>query len=428
MDITSDIFNFLKKTNEIYLLDYRILLYNLIKYVLNSKIKKKTSMICLNNAGNINLLDFMINKKLLTKVNKFSDVYKINIITPFKIEPTLVIKSIPLTYDDIRNMYDTSRPVWKELRILQLLSKLSKKRIIPTFPMIYDFYICNSCTYENPNVQHSSNKMCLLILSEYNEYNFKDWIIKLSKKNCSNTKLTNIWYNCIFQILISLYVLYKNYGLIHSDLHWGNILVQTHESVGFWIYKIHGITYYLPNMGFSIKLWDFGKSKSKAIFKEDSSIIIHEQIDINRFSNIYNWININKDIKNKSVIPSNIINLFQSIKKNTNYKLHSLIYQNMSRFMHNKIGIKIPTYIQKDISSVQYPDNFTRGELVVYKNKFALVQDIYKFKIYLIIQISSTTDIISVKFENVYKILTNLSQDSKKSKFLNEKNIGIYNL
>ena len=38
--------------------------------------------------------------------------------------------------------------------------------------------------------------------------------------------------------------------------------------------------------------------------------------------------------------------------------------------MHNKIGQKIPTYVQQHIVSVKYPDNFFRGELVSYKNKF----------------------------------------------------------
>lgn len=426
MNISSDIFNYLYKVNENYLLDYRILLYNMIKYVLNLNIKKKSNMICLNKNGNINLLNFMNNKKLLTKLNKYSDVYLINLVTPFKHTPEIIIKSIPLSYNELRNMYDTKIPIWKELYVLQLLTKLSKKRSMPNLPIIYDFYICNSCTYENPHIKDSSNKMCLLVLSEYNKYTLKDWIINLSNKKHSVSKLNDIWYNCLFQIIASLYFLYKNYKLIHADLHWNNILVQTHEANGYWIYKIDNIKYYLPNLGFTMKLWDFGKSHSNIIFKEDSSVVIHELIDINRFSNIYNWINITTEIKNKSIIPLNIINLLQNIKKNTKNKLESIIYKNMSRYMHNKIGEKINKYIKKDSTKVEYADNFYRGEIVSYNNKYALVQDIYKFKLYLIINISNITDIISVKYTDVYKILTNVAQNN--TTYFNEKNIGIYNL
>ena len=123
-------YKFLLETKNNYLLDYRILLYNFIKLILQDKIKKKGEIVCLNKNGNINLLNFMNNKVMLTKVNKFSDVFRlnINIKNKFKIKPFITIKVIPLSYKDRENMYNPKYPVWRELQILQIVSKLSKKR------------------------------------------------------------------------------------------------------------------------------------------------------------------------------------------------------------------------------------------------------------------------------------------------------------
>lgn len=419
-------YKFLLETKNNYLLDYRILLYNFIKLILQDKIKKKGEIVCLNKNGNINLLNFMNNKVMLTKVNKFSDVFRlnINIKNKLKIAPFITIKVIPLSYKDRENMYNPRYPVWRELQILKIVSKLSKKRISPNLPLIYNYYICNSCNYINPNLRNVTDKICLLVLSEYNKYDFRTWLINLSKKKKTVTELENIWYNIIFQIVSVLYLLYKLYRLVHLDLHWGNLLVQTHAKGGYWTYRINGINYYLPNLGFTIKLWDFGKSRSKNIFEQDSSISINDTIDIIRFSNIYIWINKYDKIKNKSVIPSSIIELFQSFKKNENLSLSKLIYIYMGKFIHNKIGQNLSEIDKKNLKKVNYSENFTRGEIVSYKNKYALIQDIFKFKIYIISDISNYSYITDVNSNDIYKILTNVSQN--KNNIINGKNNGIY--
>lgn len=426
MDLSK--YKYILQNKQNYLLDYRILLYNFIKLILQNKIKKKGEIVCINKNGNISLLDFMNHKKLLTKINKFSDVFRltINIKNNVHINPFIVIKVIPLSYKDREKMYDTTQPVWRELKILTILTKLSKKRVSPNLPIIYDHYICNSCRYENPNLKNSTDKICLLVLSEYNKYDLRTWLIHISQQNYDNNKLTDIWYNCLFQLLSSLYLLYKQFRLVHLDLHWGNILVQTHKATGYWTYKIDGIMYYLPNMGFTLKLWDFGKSKSTHIFKKDSSIDFNQVSDIHRFSYIYNWINKSDSIKNKSVIPKNIINLFQQIRQNKNTPLSNIIYKTMGKYMHNKIGQKIPDYVQKNIAKIDYIENLHLGEIVSYNNKYAIVQNFFKFKIYLITVKSDQISLKSINYTQVGKILTNIGQDTNNYNFLKEKNIGIY--
>ena len=48
--------------------------------------------------------------------------------------------------------------------------------------------------------------------------------------------------------------------MLHTDLHIGNILVQKVKSGGYWIYKLDGVDYYLPNLGYIFIISDFGFS------------------------------------------------------------------------------------------------------------------------------------------------------------------------
>ena len=96
----------------------------------------------------------------------------------------------------------------------------------------------------------------------------------------------------------------------------------------------------------------------------------------------------------------------------------------MRRFMHNKIGQILSEVDKKKIQKVDYAENFVRGEIISYKNKYALVQDIFKFKIYIITNISNNSNITIVNYNDIYKILTNVSQN--KNNIINGKNNGIY--
>ena len=312
----------------------------------------------------------------------------------------------------------------------KLLTINSKKRLLPTLPLIYSYYICNSCTFKNNNLQKYNNKLCLLVISEYNTYDLKNWLVYLSKKKISKNKLKQIWLNLIFQILVTLYFLYKKYKLIHNDLHWNNILIQVHKKKGYWLYKIDELSYFIPNLGFTIKLWDFGKCHSNYFFnkKKDKLSInnINELTDLYRISDIYRWIKNDKKINN-NIIPPYIINLFNNFKLESNNSLKNIIYKNMYMYLHNKIGTIIPKYIKT--VDILYPHYIYRGEIVSYKNRYALVQDIYKFNIYIIININNYNNYINVSFDKIKKIKDNVSQlTNNKYKYLLEENIGQFYL
>jgi len=70
----------------------------------------------------------------------------------------------------------------------------------------------------------------------------------------------------IFQIMYTLAVVRKHIpGFIHNDLHFSNILVSKGPKSGFTEYVLNNEKYFVPNLGFDIKLWDFDLSSTSDI-------------------------------------------------------------------------------------------------------------------------------------------------------------------
>ena len=412
----------------------RLYVKKLIKYILKQNINNKNEMICINEYGNVNLLDIFINKKLSLDTGKYSDVYFFSLpIKKLLYKKHISIKIIPLDSNDYMNMYNTKYNVWRELKSMYMMSKLITKRICPNFSMIYSHYICNSCVYKNKHLKDNKNKMCLLILNEISQYNLKRWIIKKSKENINENKLIKIWYNILFQIIVSIFCIQKKYQMIHRDLHWGNILVDEIKPGGYWIYNIEGIKYYIPNIGILIKIWDFGKSNSITFFsqtsrdesflkKSESNTIYHYKTDINKIINIDNWIKNSTDINNKNFIPLEISRLLRIIKESNNKIPYAIIINNMTRYLNNKIGQRILKNDLKYIYKIKNPDLLSKGEIICYNKKYAIVESIYDFKIKLITEKNTFVYLKIIDYKNIFKF-NNTIHNNIDGEFL-----GIYNI
>ena len=95
------------------------------------------------------------------------------------------------------------------------------------------------------------------------------------------------WYNAYFQITSSIYVLQHYFNMTHFDLHSDNILVQKCKKGGYNIYKIDGVSYKVPNLGYRFFIIDLGqafipnKFKSWYVKQEYSNRRITKSFDIN---------------------------------------------------------------------------------------------------------------------------------------------------
>jgi RIO-like serine/threonine protein kinase len=120
----------------------------------------------------------------------------------------------------------------------KLINELVLQKICPHYPLQYASVINNEC-----KPYFKSQKRCLL---QYHEYikgvSLENW----AKRHSPSVKK---WYNAFFQIMAALYALQTHFNMLHTDLHANNIMIKPIQPGGYWIYKIDGQRYYVPNLG-----------------------------------------------------------------------------------------------------------------------------------------------------------------------------------
>lgn len=96
----------------------------------------------------------------------------------------------------------------------------------------------------------------VLSLSGWKWLGGKDWMdLQSAIRHCISV--------ITFQIMYTLAVVAKHInGFTHNDLHFNNILVSRGPDTGYTKYFLNNKTYFVPNLGFDIKLWDFDISSS----------------------------------------------------------------------------------------------------------------------------------------------------------------------
>ena len=217
------------------------------------------------------------------------------------------VKLIPLVNSESSKIMDLSYKSWKELYILKMIYNLIKNHNCPNVPIIYMYFVCKDCCkndYLNPNIKKYYNNLkirkelennketdicdilkrmekkkgfgtsSLCILNELCDSSLKDIINAKYVENIND----NMFYSFIFQILSGIYAIHKLCSICHFDLHGGNILISKIESSGFWLYNVENTNYYIPNTGYILKIWDFGRSMiiNKDNFKDIKLQIIHQ--------------------------------------------------------------------------------------------------------------------------------------------------------
>ena len=212
------------------------------------------------------------------------------------------LKLIPLINSESSKIMDLNYKSWKELYILKMVYNLIKNHNCPNVPIIYLYFICTNCKsndYLNPNIIKYYNNLTirkkiqedksqkdifkrmekkkgfgtnsLCILNELCDSSLKDILTNNYIENINDT----MFHSFIFQILSGIYSIHKLCNICHFDLHGGNILISNIESNGYWLYSINNNDYYIPNYGYILKIWDFGRSM---ILHTDDFIDICSQI------------------------------------------------------------------------------------------------------------------------------------------------------
>lgn len=228
-------------------------------FTIEKRIKNKNKFLNIKNSNRKNF--YQLFKKTLIGEGSEAKVYKakyskedfyiiIKIVKLAKLDKGKV-NLLDYTLDQYLKLRDSSiifkdHPSLIELISNKLISLLIEQKICPNY----------SLNYFTSATKSSSQKIKTLYY--YNEYvNYGD----LHKLMNSSLKFSDsILFNILFQIMIALIGMQKYFNMIHSDLHFNNILIQIVKPGGYWTYILEGKKYYLPNMGFVILLHDFGFS------------------------------------------------------------------------------------------------------------------------------------------------------------------------
>jgi serine/threonine protein kinase len=184
----------------------------------------------------------------------------------------VVAYPVEKSYADINNK---TRPENVELSMLKILSQFvitnqTPHIVLPlaTFNSYIDPFInlktnkfINNKKYdafvEKYNNKQLHNTVSILI----SEWANGGDLLEYMRNNLQNMDLKE-WRVMLFQILSVLAVIQKKYpGFRHNDMKANNILIQNIQGdnvIGnFFRYQIDNTVFYVPNIGYQIKLWDF---------------------------------------------------------------------------------------------------------------------------------------------------------------------------
>jgi len=235
----------------------------------------------------------------------------------------------------------------------------------------------------------------LIVITEAPQHNLYQWSSMIYEQDGIVSKMIshgyhdeNVWLSVLFQITSALYVLQKE-GIYLKDMSIeDNVYIKDLQSggymMGYWIYVIDGISYYVPNYGYLVLIDSNFKDlvpntaaltqsprqykilSSANMFNKKDAV---DEIEDKVFQNYRNIINTNaftKDNTKNNVLrpPESICKLIDrmTVDQSTK-KINEVILKHFGGLMNNRIG----TYLKKDeIANIRsITGTFKKGELAI---------------------------------------------------------------
>ena len=173
-----------------------------------------------------------------------------------------------------KDVDDSTRPENAELKILKILSQFVITNQTPHIVLPLTAFNAYIDPFINLKTnKFISNKKYDTFVDRYNKGEFhntvsillSEWanggdLLEYMRNNLQNMDLKE-WRVMLFQLLSVLAVIQKRYpGFRHNDLKANNVLIHKMDETingNFFTYQIDNVTFYVPNIGYQIKLWDF---------------------------------------------------------------------------------------------------------------------------------------------------------------------------
>ena len=245
-----------KNVNEINIGDYynRLIYYK--KAIKNlKKIDKNQCLVPVHKDKDGQVIEYMIDNNKLSLIKQIGSKSKYGVVY-------LTIENKSLYSFAVKLMpYNYNNKI--EVRLVELLSELTRKDINPHFLLTYKAFYCNNNLELNTELPLLiKDNDYLITVNELVSGNLKDLIF-------SATNNPELLLNCVQQILLSILAFHHfTDGIYHHDCHYKNFLFHRIEAGGYFHYKIYDKDIYIENKGFLWMIWDFGLVGYKQEYRE----------------------------------------------------------------------------------------------------------------------------------------------------------------
>lgn len=166
----------------------------------------------------------------------------------------------------------------KEVQFYEQFKSVVIGKQNPHFPIIYASKECTNCTYENGRIMDPTRGAeCMVTLAELANGDLESWFRQpRSYEECMSM---------FAQIIIACVTLGIK-GLVHNDLHWGNVLYHVvPQYTNMYMHYVYNNNHvYVRNCGYHWVLWDFGMMRP--VRKDQESM----NPDIWRIAGMTEWL------------------------------------------------------------------------------------------------------------------------------------------
>lgn len=178
------------------------------------------------------------------------------------------IKISKLKSGAINKPYSRFNSSWFEILIMRdILNYNITNGICPNIPLLLDSFVCDDCKLTIRDL--TKRQPCVILITEIANGSFRDFL-KMKKLNSEQL------YSALFQIMASLHAIQLRGQIMNFDVKADNILFYRVTPGGYWEYIIHGIKFYVPNIGYLFVLNDFGISRPMSpkfqLYKDEKDI------------------------------------------------------------------------------------------------------------------------------------------------------------
>lgn len=236
------------------------------------------------------------------------------------------------------------------------------------------------------------------ILTESPTYNLYEWTLqkRITKDNVDVLMETgyypeNVWHSILFQLLVSMYVLFKHNIAFHEFTIEDNIFIKkinvNENKIKCWKYTVDGIEYYIPNYGFVLLIDTNYKDishvnqfipthKIYGSFFNDIGITTNyiSELCVRGIKNIFSPNIFIKSFINGVKPPENILlmleNMQRDLMSNETINFDNLFVKHMGIFINNRIGSYINDMEKQHVKIGNISSQLTKGKIVAYQQNF----------------------------------------------------------